>query len=55
MVIAGALTSSPARPYLRFVPTVNASAATDAPLVHDIEFRVRYAETDQMGVVYHTN
>jgi acyl-CoA thioester hydrolase len=21
----------------------------------DIEFRVRYAETDQMGVVYHTN
>jgi acyl-CoA thioester hydrolase len=22
---------------------------------HDIEFRVRYAETDQMGVVYHTN
>ena len=23
--------------------------------MHDIEFRVRYAETDQMGVVYHTN
>lgn len=22
---------------------------------HEIEFRVRYAETDQMGVVYHTN
>lgn len=22
---------------------------------HDIEFRVRYAETDQMGVVYHAN
>jgi len=22
---------------------------------HDIQFRVRYAETDQMGVVYHTN
>ena len=21
----------------------------------DVEFRVRYAETDQMGVVYHTN
>ena len=21
----------------------------------EIEFRVRYAETDQMGVVYHTN
>jgi acyl-CoA thioester hydrolase len=26
-----------------------------APLAHEIEFRVRYAETDQMGVVYHTN
>lgn len=28
-----------------------------SPLVphHDVEFRVRYAETDQMGVVYHTN
>jgi acyl-CoA thioester hydrolase len=26
-----------------------------SPLHHDIEFRVRYAETDQMGVVYHTN
>ena len=24
-------------------------------LSHDVEFRVRYAETDQMGVVYHTN
>jgi acyl-CoA thioester hydrolase len=24
-------------------------------MTHDIEFRVRYAETDQMGVVYHTN
>jgi acyl-CoA thioester hydrolase len=24
-------------------------------MVHDEEFRVRYAETDQMGVVYHTN
>lgn len=22
---------------------------------HELEFRVRYAETDQMGVVYHTN
>ena len=29
------------------------NAAT--PLTHDIEFRVRYAETDQMRVVYHTN
>jgi len=22
---------------------------------HDVEFRVRYAETDQMGIVYHAN
>ena len=22
---------------------------------HDVEMRVRYAETDQMGVVYHAN
>ena len=31
---------------------------TDSPaasLFHDVEFRVRYAETDQMGVVYHAN
>ena len=25
------------------------------PTAHDIELRVRYAETDQMGVVYHAN
>jgi acyl-CoA thioester hydrolase len=32
------------------------TSPTDAePLFHDVEFRVRYAETDQMGVVYHTN
>jgi acyl-CoA thioester hydrolase len=33
------------------------SASTPAPALphHDVEFRVRYAETDQMGVVYHTN
>ena len=24
-------------------------------LAHDLELRVRYAETDQMGVVYHAN
>jgi acyl-CoA thioester hydrolase len=24
-------------------------------VVHELELRVRYAETDQMGVVYHTN
>jgi len=23
--------------------------------IHELELRVRYAETDQMGVVYHTN
>lgn len=25
------------------------------PATHEFELRVRYAETDQMGVVYHTN
>jgi acyl-CoA thioester hydrolase len=34
----------------------NSSPTTPvSPLFHDVEFRVRYAETDQMGVVYHTN
>jgi len=28
---------------------------TGAQATHDLELRVRYAETDQMGVVYHTN
>jgi acyl-CoA thioester hydrolase len=32
----------------------SASGALPAPH-HDVEFRVRYAETDQMGVVYHAN
>jgi acyl-CoA thioester hydrolase len=35
--------------------TNESSGAEVAPLHHDVEFRVRYAETDQMGVVYHTN
>ena len=35
--------------------TNDSPALTVAPLYHDVEFRVRYAETDQMGVVYHTN
>ncbi len=26
-----------------------------APPIHAVEFRVRYSETDQMGVVYHAN
>jgi acyl-CoA thioester hydrolase len=30
-------------------------AGAGAPPFHDVEFRVRYAETDQMGVVYHAN
>jgi len=35
--------------------TRDASPPDADPLFHDVEFRVRYAETDQMGVVYHTN
>src|SRR5438128_1207140 len=31
------------------------SPRTMPSLTHEIEFRVRYAETDQMGVVYHAN
>lgn len=27
----------------------------ETPPAHTVEFRVRYAETDQMGVVYHAN
>jgi acyl-CoA thioester hydrolase len=33
---------------------VNPSASS-ASMTRDVEFRVRYAETDQMGVVYHAN
>ena len=35
--------------------TRDASPPDAEPLFHDVEFRVRYAETDQMGVVYHSN
>ena len=35
--------------------TNDPSLVRQAALHHDVEFRVRYAETDQMGVVYHTN
>src|SRR6185295_19104794 len=35
--------------------TTDSPTASPALLHHDIEFRVRYAETDQMGVVYHAN
>ena len=35
--------------------TTDPSLVRQAALHHDVEFRVRYAETDQMGVVYHTN
>jgi acyl-CoA thioester hydrolase len=36
-------------------PSDAPAVADDARPSQDIEFRVRYAETDQMGVVYHTN
>jgi acyl-CoA thioester hydrolase len=35
--------------------TNDSSAAQPAAPYHDVTFRVRYAETDQMGVVYHAN
>jgi len=35
--------------------TTDSPTASPALLYHDVEFRVRYAETDQMGVVYHAN
>ena len=31
------------------------SAIASVPVTSEVEFRVRYAETDQMGVVYHAN
>ncbi len=31
------------------------TAVTPAPVTSEVEFRVRYAETDQMQVVYHAN
>jgi acyl-CoA thioester hydrolase len=36
-------------------PSNAAAVDADARPSKEIEFRVRYAETDQMGVVYHTN
>lgn len=35
--------------------TNDSAVVAPTPRYHDVEFRVRYAETDQMGVVYHTN
>jgi acyl-CoA thioester hydrolase len=35
-------------------PSIQSERAPE-PASHDIQFRVRYAETDQMGVVYHAN
>jgi acyl-CoA thioester hydrolase len=35
--------------------TNDSAVVVPTPPYHDVEFRVRYAETDQMGVVYHTN
>jgi acyl-CoA thioester hydrolase len=41
---------------LRRVPNESqVSSPVPPPSFHDVQFRVRYAETDQMGVVYHTN
>ncbi|HVX39113.1 MAG TPA: thioesterase family protein [Gemmatimonadaceae bacterium] len=40
---------------LTIFAVVTNSDSGAAPWYHDVEFRVRYAETDQMGVVYHTN
>jgi acyl-CoA thioester hydrolase len=39
------------RHYMPHAPNPRPPAAE--PTVHDIEFRVRYGETDRMGVVYH--
>jgi acyl-CoA thioester hydrolase len=47
-------TNDPGSTILRRV-TNDPSLVRQAALHHDVEFRVRYAETDQMGVVYHTN
>jgi acyl-CoA thioester hydrolase len=47
-------TNDPVPTILRRV-TNDSSLERHAALHHDVEFRVRYAETDQMGVVYHTN
>ena len=37
------------------IPSSTAEPPSTPALWHDVEFRVRYAETDQMGVVYHAN
>lgn len=39
----------------RTLPMSSDSPCTPRSLTHEIELRVRYAETDQMGVVYHAN
>ena len=53
---AGRFTNIDGLTNLRVVSIESPSARSTPPtLHHDVEFRVRYAETDQMGVVYHTN
>lgn len=53
---AGRFTNIDGLTNLRVVSIESPSARSAPPtLHHDVEFRVRYAETDQMGVVYHTN
>jgi len=47
-------TNTRGRTILRGV-TAQSPVPAPAPIHHDVEFRVRYAETDQMGVVYHAN
>ena len=39
----------------RVIATIRRRTTPAPPHFHDVEFRVRYAETDQMGVVYHAN
>jgi acyl-CoA thioester hydrolase len=52
----GRFTNIPRATNLRVVSTESPGARSPLPtLHHDVQFRVRYAETDQMGVVYHTN
>jgi acyl-CoA thioester hydrolase len=41
--------------FARDLTTMSDTQETSRHAAHDIEFRVRYAETDQMGVVYHAN
>src|SRR5207245_6360435 len=39
----------------RFIFPRKAEAGLDGQVIHETKVRVRYAETDKMGVVYHSN